>query len=60
MALDIENSSVVLSSLIPWNIAIAVPALMLDISAVKIIPYSLYLFILPVIVMILKIKKLSH
>lgn len=60
LALDIENSSVVLSSLIPWNIAIAVPALMLDISAVKIIPYSLYLFILPVIVMILKIKKLSH
>lgn len=60
LALDIENSSVVLSSLIPWNIAIAVPALMLDISAVKVIPYSLYLFILPVIVMILKIKKLSH
>lgn len=60
LALDIENSSVVLSSLIPWNIAITVPALMLDISAVKIIPYSLYLFILPMIVMILKIKKLSH
>ena len=60
LALDIENSSVVLSSLIPWNIAITVPALMLDISAVKIIPYSLYLFILPVIVMILKIKKLSR
>lgn len=60
LALDIENSSVVLSSLIPWNIAITVPALMLDISAVKIIPYSLYLFILPLIVMILKIKKLSH
>lgn len=60
LALDIENSSVVLSSLIPWNIAITVPALMLDISAVKIIPYSLYLFILPVIVMMLKIKKLSR
>ncbi|MGL5662487.1 MAG: Na+/H+ antiporter NhaC family protein, partial [Cetobacterium sp.] len=60
LALDIENSSVVLSSLIPWNIAITVPALMLDISVVKIIPYSLYLFILPMIVMILKIKKLSH
>ena len=60
LALDIENSSVVLSSLIPWNIAITVPALMLDISAVKIIPYSLYLFILPMIVMVLKIKKQSH
>lgn len=60
LALDIENSSVVLSSLIPWNIAITVPALMLDISAVKIIPYSLYLFILPMIIMILKIKKLSQ
>ena len=60
LALDIENSSVVLSSLIPWNIAITVPALMLDISVVKIIPYSLYLIILPMIVMILKIKKLSH
>ena len=60
LALDIENSSVVLSSLIPWNIAITVPPLMLDISAVKIITYSLYLFILPMIVMILKIKKLSH
>ncbi|MGL5277834.1 MAG: Na+/H+ antiporter NhaC family protein [Cetobacterium sp.] len=60
LALDIENSCVILSSLIPWNIAITVPALMLDISAVKIIPYSLYLFILPVVVMILKIKKLSQ
>ncbi|WP_458901818.1 hypothetical protein [Cetobacterium somerae] len=49
-----------MSSLILWNIAITVPALMLDISVVKIIPYSLYLIILPMIVMILKIKKLSH
>ena len=60
LALDIENSSVILSSLIPWNIAITVPALMLDISVVKVIPYSLYLFILPIVVMILKIKKLSQ
>lgn len=57
LALDIENSSVVLSSLIPWNIAIAVPGLMLDVSVVKIIPYSFYVYILPIIIMIQKIKK---
>ncbi len=57
LALDIENSCVILSPLIPWNIAIAVPALMLDISAYKIIPYSLYLYILPLTVIVLKLKN---
>ncbi|WP_047395390.1 Na+/H+ antiporter NhaC family protein [Cetobacterium sp. ZOR0034] len=57
LALDIENSCVILSPLIPWNIAIAVPALMLDIPAYKIIPYSLYLYILPLTVIVLKLKN---
>lgn len=60
LALDIENSSVLLSPMIPWNIGITVPALMLSVPVEKILPYSYYLFLLPIIVMVLKIKKLRY
>lgn len=60
LAIDIENSSVILSPLIPWNIGITVPALMLNTQVGEILPYSYYLFLLPLIVIALKIKKLRY
>ena len=46
MALDIENSGIVLSPLIPWNISVSIPLAMLgaDISA---IPYEILLYAIP-------------
>ena len=47
LALDLENTVVVLSPLIPWNIAGLVPAniLMTDFGF---IPYAFYLYMIPV------------
>ena len=46
MALDIENSGIVLSPLIPWNISVSIPLAMLgaDMSA---IPYEILLYAIP-------------
>ncbi len=46
LALDIENSGIVLSPLIPWNISVSIPLAMLgaDMSA---IPYEILLYAIP-------------
>ena len=49
LALDIENTSVVLPVLIPWNIAGLVPATTLMIPSVKFLPYVFYLYLIPII-----------
>ena len=46
LALDLENSVVLLSVVIPWNIAGAVPAAALGADA-SFIPYAFYLFLVP-------------
>jgi NhaC family Na+:H+ antiporter len=46
LALDIEDSSVVVSPLIPWNIAVAVPMVILSVGA-NCIPYAVFLYVLP-------------
>jgi NhaC family Na+:H+ antiporter len=46
LALDLENTVIVLSALIPWNIAGAVPAAILSTDA-GFIPYAFYLFLIP-------------
>lgn len=61
-ALDIENSSIVIPALIPWNIAGLIPAGMLGLTSLKYIPYSFYLYILPLTMLIifkLKYKKVE-
>lgn len=54
LALDIENSCVILSPLIPWNIAITVPAAMLEIGVFDIMPNSFYLYFLPIFIFLKK------
>ncbi|NMG20631.1 Na+/H+ antiporter NhaC family protein [Brasilonema bromeliae] len=47
LATDIENTAVVLSPLIPWNIAGLVPATLLMTDS-GFIPYAVYLYLIPV------------
>lgn len=49
LAIDIENTSVVLSGLVPWCIGITVPAAMLGLPSVAIIPWSFYLFLITIV-----------
>jgi NhaC family Na+:H+ antiporter len=46
LALDIEDSSIVVAALIPWNIAVSVPMMMLS-AGISCIPYAVFLYILP-------------
>jgi NhaC family Na+:H+ antiporter len=48
LAIDLENTVVVISPLIPWNIAGLVPATIL-MSDARFIPYAVYLYLLPLI-----------
>ena len=48
LASDIENATVLLSVIIPWNIACTVPLEMMGVG-VKTLMYSYLVFILPVI-----------
>ena len=65
LAVDIENTAVVIAPLIPWNIAAYMPTTTLDVNFYTYIPYAFYLYLLPVTTLILlkvgkagaKIKK---
>lgn len=48
-ALDLENSGILLSALIPWNIAALVPTTTMNVSATGYIPYAFYLYVLPIV-----------
>jgi Na+:H+ antiporter, NhaC family len=48
LAIDLENTAVVLSPLIPWNVASFVPATLLMTDS-DFIPYAPYLYLLPLI-----------
>ncbi len=57
-AVDIENTSVVLAPLIPWNIALFVPTTTLMVSTTACIPYIFYLYLIPLINFVhLKLKE---
>lgn len=47
-AVDIENSGILLSAMIPWNIACSIPLVMLDADA-RAIPYAVLLYVLPLV-----------
>jgi NhaC family Na+:H+ antiporter len=57
LAVDLENTAIVLSALIPWNIAGAVPAAALTADSSYAI-YSFYLYLLPLIILAAKKFKL--
>ncbi|WP_300330289.1 Na+/H+ antiporter NhaC family protein [Fusobacterium sp.] len=47
-AKDIENSAIILPSIIPWNIACYLPCAMLGIGNIRFIPYAIYIWIFPI------------
>ena len=47
IALDFENTGIVLSALIPWNIAAMVPNIMMGTSYAGYVPFAVYLYLLP-------------
>ncbi len=59
LALDLENSVVVMAPLIPWNIAGAVPAASIGVGSLF-IPFAFYLYIVPVYHMMRGGRKIGH
>ncbi len=55
-ATDLSNTAILLSPVIPWNIANFVIANTLEVNPVKIVPYAFYLYI-PVIVTYILFRK---
>ncbi|WP_319369830.1 Na+/H+ antiporter NhaC family protein [uncultured Ilyobacter sp.] len=47
LALDLENTSIVIAPLIPWNIAAFVPTETLKVNFYSYIPYAFYLYLVP-------------
>lgn len=47
LAVDIENTAVVIAPLIPWNIAAYIPTTTLGVHFYSYIPYTFYLYLLP-------------
>jgi Na+:H+ antiporter, NhaC family len=59
LAIDLENTAIIISPLIPWNIALLVPMTNLGTNFIC-IPYLFYLYILPIWCLIyFKFKKKS-
>jgi NhaC family Na+:H+ antiporter len=57
-AIDIENTAVVLSPMIPWNISGVIPAMTLGVSSFKYLPYAFYIYLIPIInMMFLKVTN---
>lgn len=48
LALDIEDTAVLLSVMIPWNVAGAIPAQMLGLDA-RFVPFAFFLYLVPLI-----------
>ena len=53
LALDIENSGIVLSPLIPWNISVSIPLGMLG-AGISAIPYAVLLYMIPLCYLLTK------
>jgi NhaC family Na+:H+ antiporter len=48
LALDLENTGIVLSAIIPWNIAALMPTTALNVGTAGYIPYAFFIYILPI------------
>lgn len=56
LAIDLENTAIMIAALIPWNVALLVPIMILGAND-SCIPYLLYIYILPIVNLIfLKFK----
>jgi NhaC family Na+:H+ antiporter len=53
LALDLENSGIVLAALVPWNVAALAPTTILGVGTAGYIPYAFFIYILPLIWLIM-------
>jgi len=53
LALDIENTAIVIAPLIPWNIALLVPLATLGVGSMAIV-FCFYLYLIPIVNLIIK------
>lgn len=49
LAIDLENSAILLAALVPWNIAAFVPTTTLGISSTAYIPFAFFLYLVPLV-----------
>ena len=49
LAVDLENTGVVIAALIPWNIAALVPITTMGVDSAGYIPYASYLYLIPIV-----------
>lgn len=49
LAVDLENSSIVLAPLIPWSISALIPTTTMMVSSYGYLPYSYFLFLIPLL-----------
>lgn len=56
-AIDLENTSIVLAPLIPWNIAALIPTTTMMVSSYGYIPYAYFLFLIPLLNLLTLKKK---
>jgi len=59
LAIDLENTAIMISALIPWNIALLAPLIILGANA-SCIPYLFYIYMVPItnlVLLRLKLKK---
>jgi NhaC family Na+:H+ antiporter len=54
LALDLENSAIVVCALIPWCTSAFIPTTMMNVSTAGFIPYAFYLYMLPIVYFISK------
>ena len=59
LAVDLENTAIIISALIPWNIAGAVPAAALTAGSSYIL-YSFYLYLIPLVNLIMRRFKVDN
>lgn len=52
LAIDIENTAILIAALIPWNTAALVPTATMKVSMAGYIPYAFYLYLGPLMMMI--------
>ena len=61
LAVDMENTGVVIAALIPWNIAALVPTLTMGVDSAGFIPYASYLYLLPIVnIIYLKLTEIKE
>jgi len=48
LAIDLENTAILIAALIPWNIAAFIPTTTMNVSSIGFIPYAFFLYLIPI------------